>query len=54
MQSMTIRIPDDLMAWLEQQAQVNDRSKNKQIERLIREARDRQNYISNAKKAARQ
>ncbi len=39
MTTFTIRLPDELNSWLDQQAQLNQRSKNKQIEHILEMAR---------------
>lgn len=38
MQSMTIRLPDELMEWLRQRAQQAKRTKNRQVEYLLAQA----------------
>lgn len=38
MQSMTIRMPDDLMLWLAKQATRSHRSKNQQIQHILERA----------------
>lgn len=39
MKSLTIRLPDDLMDWLDYQAGINYRSMNKHVELLLEAAR---------------
>lgn len=39
MKSMTIRFDDDLMAWLQEQANLNSRSVNRELEFLVKSAR---------------
>lgn len=38
MQSMTIRLPDELMDWLTRQAKEQHRTKNKQLEFIVSQA----------------
>ena len=39
MTTFTLRLPDELNTWLEQQARLNQRSKQKQIEHILGLAR---------------
>lgn len=41
MQRFTVQISDQLNTWLEEQARLNHRSKNKQIEHLLNEAMEK-------------
>jgi hypothetical protein len=44
MQSMTIRLNDELMDWLKSQASLNHRSKNKQLEYLLSNLRKEEEH----------
>ena len=50
MQSMTIRIPDDLMQWVGKQAKSSNRTKNGQIQHILEQYKktdDKPRYILN-------
>jgi hypothetical protein len=50
MKSMSIRLPDELMNWLEIQANLNYTTKNKHIQRLLEQVKrdsDKPRYILN-------
>lgn len=50
MKQMSIRLPDELMKWLEIQANLNYTSKNKHIQRLLEQFKrdnDKPRYILN-------
>jgi hypothetical protein len=48
----TVQISDDLNTWLEEQARLNHRSKNKQIEHLLNEAMQKPSPVDAARFSA--